>query len=106
MDNNNQQQGPQVKININEEVARGAYVNLAIVAHSSSEFVVDLCSNLPGNNGVNVVSRAILAPEHAKRLLMALQENVLKYEQTFGKITVPGMAERVISPFNTGRGEA
>ena len=72
MDNKNQQQGKQLQIEVSPEVAQGMYVNFALIAHSSSEFVVDLASMLPGLQKATVRTRAILAPEHAKRLAMAL----------------------------------
>lgn len=76
----------QLKIELTPEIAEGVYSNLAIIAHSFSEFVVDFVRIMPGAPKANVKSRVILTPEHAKRLLMALQENVVKYEAQFGKI--------------------
>ena len=88
-------------------MASGVYVNFALIAHSSSEFIVDLASVMPGFQKATVRSRVILAPEHAKRLLMALQENVARYEQEFGPIKLPNTPPRTISPFNMGnKGEA
>ena len=53
-------------------------------------------------------SRVLLAPEHAKRLMQALQENLVRYEQEFGKIRIPEQQERTIAPFGMGssNGEA
>lgn len=82
----NQQQGQQLQIDIKPEVAQGVYSNFAIISHSHAEFIVDLASNLPGVQKAQVVSRVVLAPEHAKRLALALQENVMRYEQEFGQI--------------------
>lgn len=76
----------QLQIEIKPEVATGVYSNFAIISHSHAEFIVDLASNLPGTPKAQVVSRVVLAPEHAKRLAMALQENIMRYEQEFGKI--------------------
>lgn len=104
MEENMQQQGLQLELN--PEVAQGKYVNLALISHSSSEFVLDFTSILPGIPKPQVVSRVVMAPEHAKRLLMALQENVYKYEQQFGKIQLPEMAGRTIAPFESTKGEA
>ncbi|GAB6983242.1 DUF3467 domain-containing protein [Prevotella dentasini] len=107
MDNNNQnQQGQQLQIDLSPEVAKGVYTNFQIISHSSSEFVVDFATLLPGVPKASVTSRVILAPEHAKRLLAALQENVVRYEQEFGKIEMPSKQPRTISPFGNGKAEA
>ena len=83
------QQGNQININLSPETAEGTYSNLAIIAHSTSEFVIDFVRMMPGTPTANVKSRIILTPEHAKRLLQALQENVAKYESQFGHIKMP-----------------
>ena len=99
MDNNNQnQQGPQIQIDLTPEVAKGIYTNFQIISHSSSEFVLDFVSMLPGIPKASVASRVILAPEHAKRLLGALQDNVVRYEAEFGKIEIPNKQPRTIAP--------
>ena len=100
----NKEQGLQLELN--PEVARGKYVNLALISHSSSEFVFDFTSILPGMPKPQVASRVVMAPEHAKRLMLALQENMYKYEQQFGKIRLPETEERTIAPFEVGKGEA
>ncbi|MDP3644608.1 MAG: DUF3467 domain-containing protein [Bacteroidota bacterium] len=76
----------QLQIELTEEVAQGIYSNLAIITHSSSEFVMDFVRVMPGIPKANVKSRIILTPEHAKRLLLALQENIQKYESVNGTI--------------------
>ena len=107
MDNQNNQQNKQLQIEVSPEVAQGVYVNFALIAHSSSEFVMDLASVMPGLPKATVKSRVILAPEHAKRLAMALQENIARFEQEYGKIKLPNAQPRTISPFNLGnKGEA
>lgn len=78
----------ELSINIKPEVAPGRYSNLAIITHSRSEFILDFAAMLPGINQPEVVSRVIMNPEHAKRLLMALQDNVMKYESQNGKISL------------------
>jgi len=103
MDNNNQQQ--QVKIEIPKDVAQGHYANLAMITHSSSDIVLDFAQMMPGTPPM-VCSRVIMAPEHAKRFLFALQENIAKYEQSFGKIVLPEKASRTIAPFGTPKSEA
>ena len=76
----------QINIELNEEVAQGIYSNLAVITHSSSEFVVDFVRIMPGIKKAQVKSRVILTPEHAKRLLGALTDNVKKYEAVHGPI--------------------
>ena len=79
-----------MNINLTPEMAEGTYANLAIIAHSSSEFVIDFVRMMPGLPQANVKSRFILTPEHAKKLLFALQDNLGKYEKQFGKIQIMG----------------
>ncbi len=76
----------QINIELNEEVAQGIYSNLAVITHSSSEFVVDFVRIMPGIKKAQVKSRVILTPEHAKRLLGALNDNIKKYEAVHGPI--------------------
>ncbi|NLI72908.1 MAG: DUF3467 domain-containing protein [Bacteroidales bacterium] len=85
----NQQKDNQLNIELSADVAEGIYSNLAIISHSSSEFVLDFVRIMPGTPKANVKSRIILTPEHAKRLFFALQDNIAKYEQQFGKIKTP-----------------
>lgn len=75
-----------INIELPEEVAEGVYANLAMIAHSSSEFVVDFIRLMPGVPKAKVKSRIVITPEHAKRLLHALEENIQKFEDTFGNI--------------------
>lgn len=79
-------QQPSINIELPEEVAEGIYSNLAIISHSNSEFVVDFIRMMPNVPKAKVKARVILTPQHAKRLLMALRDNVQKYEMQFGKI--------------------
>lgn len=76
----------QISIELNEEVAQGVYSNLAIITHSASEFVIDFVRIMPGTPKAQVKSRIILTPEHAKRLLGALEDNISKYEAAHGVI--------------------
>ncbi|MBR3951763.1 MAG: DUF3467 domain-containing protein [Bacteroidaceae bacterium] len=78
-----------LQIELTPEVAEGVYSNLAIISHSSSEFVIDFARTMPGVPKAPVKSRVILAPEHAKRLLLALQDNLAKYEKQHGAILDP-----------------
>ena len=79
----------QLKIELKEDVAQGTYVNLAIISHSSSEFIIDFARIMPGLPKAGVKARMVMNPENAKRLLFTLRENVMKYEQTFGPIRMP-----------------
>ena len=103
MDNNENQN--QLNIELSAEVAEGTYSNLAIISHSSSEFVIDFIRMMPGTPKANVKSRIILTPEHSKRLLFALQDNINKYEQQNGKIKVPDNNQLPPIPMGFG-GEA
>lgn len=86
---NQENNNGQLQIELKEEVAQGTYANLAIITHSSSEFIMDFIRVMPGMPKAGVQSRIVLAPEHAKRLLRALEENVGKYERAFGPIFFP-----------------
>jgi hypothetical protein len=76
----------QLSIELNEEMAEGVYANLAMIAHSNSEFVLDFIRIMPGVPKAKVKARVILTPEHAARLLHALSDNIRKYEENFGEI--------------------
>jgi hypothetical protein len=76
----------QIDIELTEEVAEGTYSNLAIITHSHSEFIIDFIRMMPGVPKAKVKSRIVLTPSHAKRLLMALGDNVAKFEESFGDI--------------------
>lgn len=91
----------QINIELNDEVAQGIYSNLAVITHSSSEFVVDFVRIMPGIKKAQVKSRVILTPEHAKRLLGALADNIKKYESVHGPIkNVKGSGP--VMPMNFG----
>ena len=94
----------QFQLELNDQVAQGTYSNLSVITHSSSEFIVDFAQVLPGLPKAPVKSRLILAPEHAKRLLYALEENIRKYEQTFGQIKMSN--EPQLPPITELKGEA
>jgi len=76
----------QINVELSEEIAEGVYSNLAMIAHSNSEFVIDFIRLMPGVPKAKVKSRIIMTPDHAKRLVAALKDNIDKYEQAFGKI--------------------
>ena len=76
----------QLNIELTEDIADGIYSNLAIITHSNSEFIIDFVKVVPGVPKAKVKSRIILTPQHAKRLLQALGENIAKYESIHGTI--------------------
>jgi hypothetical protein len=103
--NNNNQDGDnknQLSINLSEEIAQGIYSNLAVINHSSSEFIVDFIRVMPGVPKAEVKSRVILTPEHAKRFLNALKDNVERYENTYGEIEVNKKGSGPDIPMNFG----
>ena len=78
----------EIQIELSDEIAQGTYSNLAVISHSSAEFVIDFIRIVPGVPKAKVKSRIILTPEHAKRLLDALRDNIDKFEQNNGKINI------------------
>ncbi|SEP81372.1 DUF3467 domain-containing protein [Flavobacterium urocaniciphilum] len=84
MENNNQE--GQINIELDEKVAEGIYSNLAIINHSNTEFVLDFISLMPGVPKAKVKSRIILTPQHAKRLLKAMHDNIQRFESIHGQI--------------------
>jgi ribonuclease BN (tRNA processing enzyme) len=98
MAENNQPAG-QLNIEISEEVAEGQYANLVIITHSHAEFVIDFVNVMPGTPKSKVKSRLILTPQHAKRFMKALTENVVRFEASNGKIQD---LEEVQLPLNFG----
>ena len=81
-----EQKQQELKIELTPDVATGHYSNLAVLSHSPNEFYLDFVAMAPNMPQAKVVSRIIMTPENAKNLLMALRDNVAKYEQTFGEI--------------------
>src|SRR5665213_37040 len=90
----------QLNIELSEEIAEGIYSNLAIITHSNSEFVLDFIRVMPGVPKAKVKSRIVLTPEHAKRLLTALQDNIEKFEVINGRIKI--QPEAAAFPMNFG----
>lgn len=99
-------QAPALNIELSEEIAEGIYSNLAIISHSNSEFVVDFIRMMPNVPKAKVKSRIVLTPQHAKRLLHALRDNVQKFEMQFGKIDEPEHHQFPPMNFNTPQGQA
>ncbi|MES2795601.1 MAG: DUF3467 domain-containing protein [Bacteroidota bacterium] len=77
----------QMEVELSEEMAEGVYANLAMIAHSHSEFVLDFIRMMPGVPKAKVKARVVITPEHAQRLLQALKDNIRKYEEAYGKVT-------------------
>src|SRR3982751_205530 len=98
MENNNNQPN-QLDIEISEETAEGNYSNLAIITHSHAEFVIDFVNVMPGTPKSKVKSRIILTPQHAKRFMKAITENIAKYEAANGTIKD---LEEIQLPLNFG----
>jgi Protein of unknown function (DUF3467) len=82
----NQPQENQLNIELSEEMADGTYSNLVVITHGQTEFVLDFINIMPNNPKAKVKSRVILSPQHAKRLLKALGENITRYEKSNGVI--------------------
>lgn len=108
MEDNEKQE---ISLELRPEIAKGSYSNLAIITHSRSEFTIDFAAMLPGLPKPEITNRLIMTPEHAKILLMALQDNLVKYESQFGVIDLnnPGGQPKGgtfniedFGPFNNG----
>jgi len=102
MEENKKKQQNQLNIELNEEIAQGVYSNLAIITHSPSEFVIDFVRIMPGVPKAPVKSRVILTPEHAKRLMKALNDNIQRYEAIHGPIKNVDDQSGPVMPMNFG----
>lgn len=97
----------QLQIELKDDIAEGVYANLAVIAHSTSEFVFDFVRVMPGVAKAQVKSRIVMTPEHAKRLMFALQDNIRKYESQFGEIRMPEQrGGGFMPPLSGSKGEA
>ena len=88
----------ELSLDFSPEVLKGTYSNLVVISHSPSEFVIDFAQAMPGTKNPTVRQRIVMAPMHAKRFLMALQDNINRFEKTFGSIgepQMPGMGDTV-----------
>jgi len=94
-----EKQAPQLNIELSEDMAEGTYSNLAIITHSNSEFVIDFIKVMPGVPKARVKSRVVLTPQHAKRFLAALSDNISKFEAVHGTIK---QTEGLNIPMNFG----
>ena len=99
MENDNKQQ---LSLELKPEVAKGTYSNLAIITHSHSEFIIDFATILPGLPKPDSTNRSVMTPEHAKRLMSALIDNISKYESNFGPIDMGGRNQQKENTFNLG----
>jgi hypothetical protein len=93
------QNNNQLNIEITEEIAEGQYANLAIITHSHAEFVIDFVNVMPGTPKSKVKSRIIMTPQHTKRFMKALMENISRFEDAHGDIQD---LEQVEIPMNFG----
>lgn len=80
----------QINVELPQDVAEGNYANLALIAHSPSEFILDFARMLPGLPKAKVCARMVMTPTNAKALLRTLQTNIQRYEENFGEIKMPG----------------
>ncbi|HTO37389.1 MAG TPA: DUF3467 domain-containing protein [Brumimicrobium sp.] len=97
MENKNKEN--KINIELPEDIANGVYSNLAVITHSQTEFVCDFVQMMPGVPKAKVRSRVIMTPENAKRLLVALQDNIRKYEENMGRIND---SKQELPPINFG----
>jgi len=95
----------EIQVELTDEIAQGIYSNLAVIAHSSSEFIIDFINVVPGTPKAKVKSRIILTPDNAKRLLLALQDNINKFDEQ-AKQGNPFPFNNLIPPFGGIKGEA
>ena len=80
----------QINIELDESVSSGEYANFVVVTHSPAEFVMDYTRLLPGVPKAKIHSRIIMAPQHVKAFMLALQDNISKFEEKNGEIKSPG----------------
>lgn len=104
----NKEEKPGLQIELDAQTADGVYTNFAMVSHSMSEFVIDAVRIYPGTNKAKVKSRVVMAPEHAKGLMLALQAQLAAYEREFGPLRGEKQQDSKTVPFpiNFGSGEA
>lgn len=95
-----QKKEQKLTVDIDQETAEGTYANLAMITHSDAEFIMDFINRMPGAPKARVKSRIVLTPQHAKRIALALQDNIRKYEAQFGAIEIRGKAPAI--PMNYG----
>jgi hypothetical protein len=87
---------PRIQLQVDEPIAQGTYSNLVIINHTENEFVFDFAYLQPANPTARVRSRVISSPRHTKRLLLALQKNLARYEERYGVIELSGEEEPTV----------
>ena len=101
------QKPQEINIEIPEEIAEGSYANLSIIAHSNAEFILDFIQLVPNMPKAKVKSRIIMTPQQTKRLMLALTDNIKKFEQAYGNIKdVDLQAPPIPMNFNNPKGQA
>jgi hypothetical protein len=91
-----QKQGPKIQLQMDEQTAQGAYANLVLINHTENEFLLDFAFLQPTSPRAKVCSRIISSPRHTKRLLLALQKNIERFEERFGPIDIGDNPEEPI----------
>ena len=99
-------QSTQLNIELSDEQAEGEYANLVMIAHSPEEFILDFIRVMPGVRNARIKSRIIVTPQHAKRLLRALADNIDRYERAYGNIIERGSGDQPIQFGNENVGQA
>ncbi|TND07771.1 MAG: hypothetical protein FD123_2922 [Bacteroidetes bacterium] len=103
---NEQNPEGQLNIELSEEVAEGIYSNLAVITHSTSEFIIDFIKVMPGVPKAKVKSRIVLTPQHAKRLMRALKDNITRFEQVNGPVNDTEFSNAYPMNFGPPKGQA
>lgn len=98
MINKDESAAAELMLEINQSIEGGVYSNIANIIHNKNEFIIDFAIILPGKKAAKVQSRVITSPVHAKQLMIALQNNVSKYEQSFGEIKIDILAPVLKAP--------
>jgi hypothetical protein len=106
MQDNNQNQGMPMNIELNEDVASGIYSNFAVISHSPTEFIFDFIQVMPGVPKARVRSRIIMTPQHAKRLMKALKENMTRFESAHGNVEDSDFQDAFPMHFSGPKGQA
>ncbi len=92
------QQPPQertINLELREQEAEGVYANLAVITHSSSEFILDFARIMPGVNKARIQARIVMTPENFKNLQRAIADNIAKFEIQHGQITSGGKSPQI-----------
>lgn len=82
-----------IQLELGEKESEGVYANLAVITHSTSEFVIDFARRMPGAPKAKVHARIVMTPPNAVLLLKTLERNLATFEERFGKIKLEGVEE-------------